>query len=391
MKTKLIGSTLAALTVAAVVLYPAVRGTGAVAPDAKDAASRVEVVFVLDTTSSMTGLIETAKEKIWSIASTMAQAEQQPEIRMGLVAFRDRGDDYVAHVTDLSPDLDSMYATLMRLRAEGGGDGPESVNAALDAAVNRISWSNDQSSYKVVFLVGDAPPHMDYHGETQYPEIVRAAAARGIVVNTIQCGAVAQTTPVWTEIAQLGGGRYMQVEQSGGAFAVATPYDGELAELSIAVTASRLHYGNEAERATRESRVARSEAALAEASTAAQARRAVFSATGAGDASLFGDRDLVSAVESGRVSLDAIAQEDLPEPLQELDETERESAIAEIAEQRADLRRRIRSLSEARAAFIAEKAAESPGAAQSLERQIYDAVREQGAAKGLTYAAGPEY
>jgi Mg-chelatase subunit ChlD len=83
----------------------------------------IEVVFILDTTSSMSGLIQAAKEKIWSIANTMASAQQNPDIRMGLVAFRDRGDAYITRVYDLSEDLDSMYASLMDFRAEGGGDG----------------------------------------------------------------------------------------------------------------------------------------------------------------------------------------------------------------------------------------------------------------------------
>ena len=101
------------------------------------ATKRVEVVFVLDTTGSMGGLIAAAKEKIWSIASTLAQAKQAPEISMGLVAYRDRGDAYVTQVVDLIKDLDSMYAKLMQFRADGGGDSPESVNQALDDAINQ--------------------------------------------------------------------------------------------------------------------------------------------------------------------------------------------------------------------------------------------------------------
>ena len=110
---------------------------------------KVEVVFVLDTTSSMSGLIDAAKNNIWSIASSMASADPEPDMRMGLVAFRDRGDDYITRVLDLSQDLDSMYVSLSNFRAQGGGDGPESVNAALHAAVNNVSWSQDNHTYKV--------------------------------------------------------------------------------------------------------------------------------------------------------------------------------------------------------------------------------------------------
>jgi len=47
-----------------------------------NAPARIEVVFVLDTTGSMGGLIQAAKEKIW-FATTMAQAEPAPEMKMG--------------------------------------------------------------------------------------------------------------------------------------------------------------------------------------------------------------------------------------------------------------------------------------------------------------------
>ncbi len=76
---------------------------------------RIEVVFVLDTTSSMSGLIQAAKEKIWSIATTMASARQNPDIRMGLVAFRDRGDERVINYESLLQDLQDNGKLLNRL------------------------------------------------------------------------------------------------------------------------------------------------------------------------------------------------------------------------------------------------------------------------------------
>lgn len=203
MKTKLFGLSLFALTSLAVIVLPMRQSTGAIQPAVIEhplptsTASKIEVVFVLDTTGSMSGLIEAAKEKIWSIASSLAQAESAPEIRLGLVAYRDRGDAYVTRVTPLSSDLDSVYATLMDYRAGGGGDTPESVNQALHDALHRIAWSDEQEAYQAVFLVGDAPPHMDYQDEPRYPQIIADARSRGIVVNTIQAGAAKATAVEW--------------------------------------------------------------------------------------------------------------------------------------------------------------------------------------------------
>ena len=393
MKAKLIAVTLLLMTAGAVVLYPYVETSATSRPAEPVVPSRhkIEVVFVLDTTGSMGGLIATAKEKIWSIATTLAQAEQSPEIRMGLVAYRDRGDAYVTDVVDLSSDLDTMYGRLMQYAADGGGDTPESVNQALHDAVHRISWSPDPSIYRVIFLVGDAPPHMDYQGEALYPEIVRAAAASGIVVNTIQCGEIPHTVAPWTEIARLGNGRYLKVEQAGGAFAVSTPFDGEIARLSAELDETRLFYGSVEQMAQLDGKLAATAELEAIATTGSRVRRAVFNATESGRTNLFGDQDLVENVTQGEVSLEDVPPEELPESIRVLDRAEQEKRIEELAGRREELHSQIDALAESRAAFIDERVAEEGGAEDSLDRQIYDIVRDQAAPVGLSFEHGPEF
>ena len=127
----------------------------------------VEVAFVLDTTGSMGGLIEGAKRKIWSIASAIVDSNPDADIRMGLIAYRDIGDDYVTKKVELTRDIQDLYANLLELKARGGGDWPESVNEALDVAVNKMQWTQGPDNTRIVFLVGDAPPHMDYAQDTK--------------------------------------------------------------------------------------------------------------------------------------------------------------------------------------------------------------------------------
>jgi Mg-chelatase subunit ChlD len=385
---------LVAATVGAVAVYPSLYSdaTQTVTGTQTNAARRaIEVVFVLDTTGSMSGLIAAAKEKIWSIASTMAQADQAPIIRMGLVAYRDRGDAYVTRVVDLSSDLDTMYATLMDFAAEEGGDTPESVNEALGDAIDRISWSQGSSTYKVVFLVGDAPPHMDYSQDRQYPEILAAATERGIVVNTIQCGGMPETTQTWTEVARLGQGRYFQVEQAGSAFAIATPFDAELARLSAELDSTRLYYGSEEEIVVTGAKIAATEKLHEFASTASRARRAAFNATASGLANLFGENELVDDVASGRVDLATVPASELPESLRALAPAEQQAAIDDLLKKREELQGRIEALAGEREQFIADEVAAAPAAPSSLDQQIYETVRDQAKAVGLEYTEGPAY
>src|SRR5258706_9020955 len=110
-------------------------------PQPKPARPRMEVCFVLDTTGSMSGLIEGAKQKIWFIANEMISAKPTPDLRLGLIGYRDRGDEYVVKSFDLTNDIDAVYGHLRAFVAAGGGDTPESVNEAVNEAVTKMDWS----------------------------------------------------------------------------------------------------------------------------------------------------------------------------------------------------------------------------------------------------------
>jgi len=394
MKTKLLGIALFGLTLGSIMFYPQLMAKNIqIDPPIQQhitARPKIDVVFVLDTTGSMSGLIQTAKEKIWSIATTMASAQQAPEIRVGLVAYRDRGDAYVTRVVDLSADLDSVYGTLMDFQAQGGGDGPESVNKALYDAVHNMSWSPQDQAYQVVFLVGDAPPHMDYN-EVRYPEIVAAAREKGIVVNTIQCGDLPVTVEPWTQIAALSQGEFFQVEQAGSAVAINTPFDEEIAKLSAQLDDTRLYYGTDEQREKMKEKVAATDKIHAGLSVASRARRAEFNASIGGRANLLGENELVAAIVDGDVALDELEEDALPEPLKAMAPAEQEAFVAELSQKREDLQRQIRALSEDRSGYLAKKVDEAGGMKSSLDQKLYDAVKEQAREEGLEYKDGPAY
>ncbi len=389
MKQQLFALALALLTLAAIGFYPELREADAavlqtaaqVAPPARPAhagqGARVDLVFVLDTTGSMGGLIDAAKEKIWSIATTMARAQPAPEIRIGLVAYRDRGDQYVTRVFDLTTDLDSMYAHLMDFKADGGGDGPEAVNQALSDAIGSMSWNTAPTTYKAVFLVGDAPPHFDYQNDVQYPTTLALARQRGIVVNTIQCGHDNTTTEPWSQIASLGGGDYLKVEQNGSAVAIATPYDDKLAQLSAALDATRLYYGDAKVQAEKRAKLAATDKLEMDASPAVRARRATFNASASGAANLLGAQELVSEVASGRVRLEDIHKDQLPAPLKSLAPAAQAAYLKGQAAKRDALNKDIAQAAAARAEYLQEKVAAAGGSRDSLDAKLFTTLRAQ--------------
>jgi Mg-chelatase subunit ChlD len=359
-------------------------GTPAFAKDAakKITKPKIEVCFVLDTTGSMGGLIEGAKQKIWSIANEIASAKPAPEIRVGLVAYRDRGDDYVVKTFDLTNDLDAVYAQLQTFQAGGGGDTPESVNEALDAAVRSVSWSSDRSVLKMIFLVGDAPPHMDYPNAPKYPDVCQAAMKKDLIVNTIQCGTLAETTPIWQEIAKLSEGNYAAIPQSGGVVAISTPMDAKLAELNRKIGTTLVAYGSTRERSAVYAKQAASEAAPA---TLAADRLSVNSKSGV---AVQGEGELLDSIAAGKLKLESVDKNQLPPDLQKLDDKNLKSEIEKKQHERGELQAQIQKLAKERDDFIAkeQKRLAASGKGDSFDQKVADMIRSEAAKKGIAYA-----
>jgi hypothetical protein len=150
---------------------------------------RVEVAFALDATGSMGPYINEARAKIRAIAAELSTGTPKPEVKFGLVAFRDRGDTFVTRVTPFTPDVEVMHRALDATEAGGGGDFPESVFEGVKDAVTRLKWTppEDPSVIRLVYVVGDAPPQHYPDGPTE-KSIAAEARKRHISIHGIVCG-----------------------------------------------------------------------------------------------------------------------------------------------------------------------------------------------------------
>src|SRR5437764_4492640 len=341
----------------------------------------IEVCFVLDTTGSMGGLIEGAKQKIWSIANEMISAQPTPELKLGLIGYRDRGDEYVVKSFNLTDDIDAIYGHLREFQAGGGGDSPESVNEALAEAIHKMPWSSGNKVLKIIFLVGDAPPHMDYPNGPKYPDLCREAAKRDLIINTIQCGEMAETKPIWQEIAKLSEGSYVGISQSGNVAVISTPMDKELSRLNDRIGATLIPYGDSKQQAE----VHEKYAAAKSAPVSAMADRLSYnSKTGK---AVQGRGELVDALHNKTLKLDEIDQKQLPAELQKLDRNELQKRIAKAREERADLQKQIVELSKKREVYIQSenKRLATEGKGDSFDQKVTETLHAQAAKKGISY------
>ncbi|MFK7758326.1 MAG: VWA domain-containing protein [Phycisphaerales bacterium] len=343
----------------------------------------VEVVFVLDTTGSMGGLIEGAKQKIWSIASKIAQAQPAPKLKMGLVGYRDRGDAYITKRTALTDDLDTVYKELMDYQAGGGGDTPESVNQALYESIERFDWSEDSSTLRIVFLVGDAPPQMEYEDDVKYQASCKLASERGIMINTVQCGNLAGTKDFWTKISALTNGQYAAIDQDSGVQRITTPYDQEITELDQELTSLMIDYGSSSDRAAQHNKREIAADISKAAAPEALADRAYYNQTSAGRANLYGSKELVDDVINNKVDLDEIKQEELPEEFKGKITSEVKEIITKNHEQRVQIQAKLRDLNALRIAH--QEQVLSTMDADGFDSKVLQTLELQGASIGLRF------
>ncbi len=339
----------------------------------------IDVVFILDTTGSMGGLIEGAKRKIWSIAGVLLDISPRPYLRFGLVGYRDLEDDYVTRLIDLTNDLDAVYAELAAFEASGGGDTPEAVNEALRAGMFDIGWDRSPHTLRLAFLVGDAPPHMDYPG-MKFPEILSAARDRDITVNALQAGPDEETATFWRRIAAAGHGYYARIPLSGGVRVVPTPFDDEIYDLQTAINATAIPYGDAAARAEYATRLL----GIAGMPPAAMADRArAVSSMAESFLPAFGSSDLIDMLDDGDVTLDAVDRSLLPPGVSDLSEDELSALVSERRAVRRGIGDRLAALNRDRVAYLSEQGERDD---ESFDGEVKSILREQAAAKGFVYA-----
>ncbi len=229
MRKTLIRATVVVLVVGSVMLA---KTAGSAEKPAPRERRHVDLVICLDTSGSMTKLIEAAKQKLWSVVNELATAKPKPVLRVGLYQYGNDGlsreNGWVERLCPLTDDLDEVYGKLFALRTNGG---TEYVARVIRAATNELKWNMDKGTLRMIFVAGNEPATQD---EKTYKlqDICKAAVTKGIIVNTIFCNdeATGRRTG-WADAAAWADGKYAAINRRVGTVVISTPYDKKLAEL----------------------------------------------------------------------------------------------------------------------------------------------------------------
>lgn len=189
---------------------------------------RLDLVFLIDATGSMGDEIAKLKNSMRAMSQQISQLPGQPDICYGLVAYRDRGDAFITRTHDFTDDLGAFQQQLANVQAHGGGDTPEALNEALHEVVHGLSWR--QQAARMVVLVADAPPHLDYGGP-QYDRDMQAALSKGIKLFAVGASGLDPVGEyIYRQMAQYTAGRfvfltYRDASNPGSGPGTQTPHD----------------------------------------------------------------------------------------------------------------------------------------------------------------------
>ncbi len=187
----------------------------------------LDVLFLVDSTGSMADEIRRIKQTLKSIAQRIRELPANPDLRFAMLSYRDRGDDYVTRLYDFDPDVERFRQAISQVEAEGGGDYPESLNRALNEAVNDADWRQD--AIRIILLVADAPPHLDYEQDEDYAKDMVRARQKGIKIFAVaSSGLDDQGEYVFRQLAQQTMGRFIFILYETGYYGeLETPHEVE--------------------------------------------------------------------------------------------------------------------------------------------------------------------
>ncbi len=336
----------------------------------------VDLVIALDVSGSMSGLLNSARQRLWDIVNDLGSASPQPDLRVAVISFGSPSypaeQGFVRLDQPFTRDLDRVNQTLFAFQTNGGD---EYVARAIDTAVRQLDWSHDADALRMLFVAGNEGAHQD--PKISVETAVRAALDKDIVVNTIYCGGPLDSDASgWASVATLSEGVFASIDQSAAAVAnVATPVDEALLSLNQQLNETYVAFGTAGEQG-RKNQEAQDANAYGMSAPAAASRVAAK----AGSLYRAESWDLVDAVADGK-SLAEVPEAELPEPMQDMSLEQRADYLEEKQHQRARLKEEITALNRQRQQFIAEektKRIETDGLDDAIRSGLRAAAEKKG-------------
>ena len=342
---------------------------------------KIKIALLLDTSNSMDGLIEQAKSQLWQLVNELAKAkcgELAPSLEIALYEYgNDRlsaREGYIRQVTPLTNDLDQISDDLFKLTTNGGS---EFCGQVIQTGINQQDWSRNSGDLQIIFIAGNEPFNQ---GGIDYKSACRNATEKNIIVNTIHCGSFDEGIQgMWKDGADRANGQYMCIEQDRKTVYIKSPYDDKISALNDDLNKTYVSYGKLGE--SKKEMQLQQDSNAGSFSQANSVKRAVSKSSHLYKNSSW---DLVDAADEENFELDKIDDNELPSILKGKTIKEKESYIAEKAQERNKISKEIQELNKKRQQYVQEKQKES-GDEAMLDKVMIQAIKKQALAKQFKF------
>jgi hypothetical protein len=313
---------------------------------------KIQIAILFDTSGSMSGLIEQAKTTIWQIVNAASKLRADGSAPVLEIALYDYGNssittpNYIRKQVDLINDLDSISEKLFGLFTNGGD---EYCAAVIESAMTDLKWSTDPQDLRIIYIAGNEPFNQ---GPVDYKKILKDAAAKNIIVNTIYCGPYDQgVREFWYDGSLISQGNYFNIDSNKDALNIESPYDRDINTYNDSLNKTYMGYGSSGkyrlEKQSKEDMNAGTKGAFNVSERAVAKSQANYS-----NASW----DVLDAEKEGKLNLDSLKQDELPKELQGKTKEEQQQIIDEKRADRERYQKNINELAVKRSEFIeAEK------------------------------------
>ena len=373
------------LSAASAVIKKTWKDTGTAANNSNngnyDGKSLVQIAMLLDTSSSMNGLINQTKNQLWSIVNELTSSEKDgdnPAVQVALYEYGNsrlsKEDGFVKQILSFTRDLDEVAEELFALRTSGG---QEYCGEAIDKTVKNLKWSKKDDVYKVIFIAGN---EAFTQGSVDFRNAISNAKKKGIFVNTIFCGTKqAGMAMQWKKAAELAMSEYTNINQTASVARIETPQDVELSNLNRRLNTTYMAYGRGGKKALKRKHKLDT---LAAPSKAVMSER-IFNK--AQESEAISSWDLISALETGKIEQKDIKEGQLPEELKKLSKKERKKEIEKKLLERKKVKTEILKLQKERKKYIADKERENTSTPSTMGKAVINAIRKQASEKGFKF------
>ncbi len=349
------------------------------AQKALDERRYVDLAICLDTSGSMRGLLDSARQSIWAIVNDLALAKPAPRLRIALLTFGNDGhskaNGWVRVDTGFTGDLDLVSEKLFALKTNGG---TELVGRVLQASLEQLRWTSSSNALKLIVVAGNESADQDRM--VDFRSQCKKAISRGIMINSIYCGNPGdQLAPAWNMVAKLADGHFDTINQHG-TVALQSPFDAQITSLSSALNTTYIPLGAAGARGNRNQIVQDGNAVHLNSQASAQRGQAKASGN------YYCSWDLIDNLRTKKLKISEVKVTDLPKNMRKMTMKEREVYAAEMQKKRTDIQKKVIDLTAKRSAWCTQELEKRrEGKETSFESAVRKSVRAQAEAKGLKY------